>query len=140
MRSAVEEELDHLERTGVLEKVNHSEWAAPTVAVPNKDGRVRLCGDYKVTVNPVLSVDQYPLPRSTDLFATLTRGKYLSTLDLSHAKLSLTTIPRHTSRSIPIEVLSIYQITFWSGLGTSLVSEIYEYYPTRAGWCHMPFR
>jgi hypothetical protein len=32
-----------------------------------------------------LSVDQYPLPRPSDLSATLAGGKYFSTLDLSHA-------------------------------------------------------
>lgn len=85
MRPVVEEELDRLERVGVLERVNHSDWATPIVAVPKKDGHVRLCGDYKVSVNPVLSIDQYPLPRPTDLFATLAGGKYFSTLDLSHA-------------------------------------------------------
>ena len=53
--------------------------------VPKRDGEVRICGDYKVTVNPVLEVDQYPLPRPEDLFATLARGKYFSTMDLSHA-------------------------------------------------------
>ena len=47
MRAAVEEELDQLERTGVLEKVDHSDWAAPIVAVSKKDGHVRLCGDLK---------------------------------------------------------------------------------------------
>ena len=85
MKAAVEEELDRLERIGVLEKVDHSDWAAPIVAVPKNDGHVRLCGDYKVTVNPVLDVDQYPLPRPTDLFAILAGGQYFSTLDLSHA-------------------------------------------------------
>lgn len=79
MRAAVEEELDRLERAGVLNKVDHSEWATPVVVVPKKNGRVRLCGDYKVTLNPVIDVDQYPLPRSEDLFATL------SVLDLSDA-------------------------------------------------------
>ena len=46
LRAAVEQELDRLESDGVLEKVDFSEWAAPVVAVPKKDGRVRLCGDY----------------------------------------------------------------------------------------------
>ena len=85
LKPLVEQELDRLERTGVLEQVNHSDWAAPIVTVPKRDGQVRICGDYKVTVNPVLDIDQYPLPRPEDLFATLAGGKLFSTLDLSHA-------------------------------------------------------
>ena len=85
LKPLVEQELDGLEQAGVLERVNHSEWAVPIVTVPKRDGQVRICGDYKVTVNPVLDIDQYPLPRPEDLFATLAGGKYFSTLDLSHA-------------------------------------------------------
>ena len=36
-------------------------------------------------MNPALDVDQYPLPRPEDLFATLAGGKYFSMMDLSHA-------------------------------------------------------
>ena len=64
LREAVEKELDHLEQEGVIKKVDHSEWAAPIVVVPKGDGRIRICGDYKVTVNVVINVDQYPLPES----------------------------------------------------------------------------
>ena len=85
IREAVEAELDRLEQEGVLEKVSFSEWAAPIVAVPKKDGRIRICGDYKSTVNQAMEVDQYPLPRPEDLFATLAGGKHFSKLDLSHA-------------------------------------------------------
>ena len=63
LKSHVEEAHDQLEADCVLEKVTHSDWAAPTVTVPKRDGSIRLCGDYKVTVNPVLDVDKYPLPR-----------------------------------------------------------------------------
>ena len=45
IRGAVEETLERLENDGVLEKVSHSRWAAPIVAVPKKDGTIRLCGD-----------------------------------------------------------------------------------------------
>ena len=85
LKPLVEQELDRLEKAGVLERVTHSDWAAPIVTVPKRDGQVRICGDYKVTINPALDVDQYPLPRPEDLFATLAGGKYFSTLDLSHA-------------------------------------------------------
>ena len=89
LRSGLEDELDRLEQEGILEKVTHSEWATPVVAVPKPDGRVRLCGDYKVTVNPSLDVDQYPLPKAEDLFATLAGGKQFTKLDLTQAYLQL---------------------------------------------------
>ena len=85
LKGKVEEALGRLEADGVLEKVRHSDWAAPIVTVPKKDGSIRVCGDYKVTVNPALEVDKYPLPRPEDLFATLAGGKKFTTLDLSHA-------------------------------------------------------
>ena len=85
LKPFVEQELDRLQKSGVLEPINYSDWAAPIVTVPKRDRQVRICGDYKVTVNPFLDVDQYPLPRPEDLFATLAGGKYFTTLDLSHA-------------------------------------------------------
>lgn len=85
LRGAVEKELRRLEKEGILRKVERSDWAAPIVSVPKKDGRVRICGDYKVTVNQALSVDQYPLPKPDDLFATLANGKTFTKLDLSQA-------------------------------------------------------
>ena len=82
IKGAIEEELDRLE---VLEKVTHSEWAAPIVAVPKKDRKIRIFGEYKVTINHALAVDQYPLPKPDELFATLDGGKKFSKLDLSQA-------------------------------------------------------
>lgn len=57
MRSKVEAELDKLEKDGIISKVDFSDWASPIVPVLKKDGSVRICGDFKVTVNPVLQVD-----------------------------------------------------------------------------------
>nr|XP_029720499.1 uncharacterized protein LOC115262237 [Aedes albopictus] len=62
IRDAVEEEIKTLEKNGVLVKVNHSAWATPVVPVMKMNNRVRLCGDYKITVNPHLVVDEHPLP------------------------------------------------------------------------------
>ena len=85
IRGAIERDLERLENLGVIEKINYSDWAAPIVTVPKSDGSVRICGDYKVTINPVLQVDQYPVPKAEDLFATLAGGQKFSKLDLSHA-------------------------------------------------------
>lgn len=64
--------------------MTYSEWVTPIVAVPKKDRKIRICGDYKVTINQELEVDQYPLPK-LDLFATLAGGKKFTKLDISQA-------------------------------------------------------
>ena len=85
IKPAFDDELDKLEASGVIEKVFHSSWVAPIVTVPKKNGKFHICRDYKVTVNQVLDVDQYPLPTPEQLFATLAGGKKFTTLDLSQA-------------------------------------------------------
>ena len=66
IKEAIEQELDRMEKQGVIEQIDRSEWAAPIVAGPKKDRYFRICGDFKVTVNQCLAVDQYPLPRPND--------------------------------------------------------------------------
>ena len=85
LKGGIEQDLERLETLGVIEKVQYSDWAAPIVPVQKADGTVRLCGDYKVTVNPALKVDQYLVSKPEDLFAMLAGGKKFSKLDLSHA-------------------------------------------------------
>ncbi len=85
LKEDVEKELDRLTKDDIMTPVMHSEWASLIVVVPKTDGRVRICGDYKVSVKPVLDVDQYPLPNIEDIFATLSGGVYFSKLDLSNA-------------------------------------------------------
>ena len=64
-----------MEAQGTLEKVVHSKWATPIVVVPKSDGRYRICGNFEVTLNPILSVDLYPFPKPQDIFAILAGGK-----------------------------------------------------------------
>ncbi len=67
LREPIEKELDRLVEQGVLEKLEYSEWAAPIVPVVKPDGSIRICGDYKVTVNQYLEVEKHPLPKAEDL-------------------------------------------------------------------------
>ena len=89
LKDKIDKELDKLLNQGVIEKVNTSDWATPIVPVPKPNGDVRICGDYKVTVNPVLQVEQYPLPRIDDLFASLSGGQHFSKIDLKNAYLQI---------------------------------------------------
>ncbi|XP_056135399.1 uncharacterized protein K02A2.6-like, partial [Lampris incognitus] len=89
LRSKVEAELTRLTDLGVISPVEHSDWATPVVPVNKKDGTVRLCGDFKVTLNQALCVDKYPIPRIEDLFASLAGGQRFSKLDFSNAYLQM---------------------------------------------------
>eukprot|EP00731_Ephydatia_muelleri_P020944 Em0013g671a len=46
VREKVEKELERLEKLGVIEAIQFSEWAAPVVPVVKCDGSIRLCDDY----------------------------------------------------------------------------------------------
>ena len=94
LRPKVDAKMTRLEKNGILSKVEYSEWATPIVPVvkrvvpvvkPVVNGSVRVCRDFKVSVNPVLLAEQYPLPRIEDIFANLAGGKHFSKLDLRQA-------------------------------------------------------
>ena len=89
LRGKVMSALERLEKDGIIEPVQHSSWAAPIVPIVKRDGSIRLCGDYKVTVNQVAKRDTFPLPRIEDIFASLEGGKSFSKLDLAHAYLQI---------------------------------------------------
>ena len=72
-------------KQGVISPVKFSDWAAPIVPSVKKDGTIRVCGDYKVTVNQAEKVDRYPLPKIENLFAILGKGTKYTKLDLLHA-------------------------------------------------------
>ena len=76
--------------------------------VLKKDGSLCICGDFKLTINPALRVDQYPLPNTLELLASLAGGKRFTKLDLTSAyqqmhlveePLPLTTINMHKGLS-----------------------------------------
>lgn len=89
IKPKVEIELNRLVESGVLDPVNVSEWATPVVPVIKKDGSLRLCGDFKVTINPVLTAEKYPLPLIDDLFSGLAGGQKFSKIYLCQAYLQM---------------------------------------------------
>jgi len=90
MLPLVEKELEQMVQQEVLEPVQFADWAAPIVPILKPDKKsLRICGDFKMTVNQASKLDAYPIPKVEDLFAKLSRGKHFSKLDLSQAFLQL---------------------------------------------------
>ena len=58
---------------GILKKVEYTHWSTPVVPVPKRDGSFKICGYFKVTLNPVLEMDQHDIPKAGDSFANLAR-------------------------------------------------------------------
>ena len=71
--------------TGVLRKVEYSDWANPIVPVKKASGKFRICGDFSVSLNKHLKVPEHPMPRVSELLAKLNGGQKFSKLDLSQA-------------------------------------------------------
>ncbi|KAL5488914.1 hypothetical protein EMCRGX_G017932 [Ephydatia muelleri] len=70
LKASVEKEMEKLQRE-------------------NGDGSVRICGDFKVTVNKYAKVEEYPLSLVDNLFASLTGVKVFTKLELANAYLQL---------------------------------------------------
>lgn len=85
IKEKVKTEINRLTHIGILRPVNFSNYSTPIVPVLKNDGSIRICGDYKVTINPLLQVDQHPMPNTRDILATLNGCKYFTKLDLSQA-------------------------------------------------------
>lgn len=81
----VEEELNRLEKEGIITAVDYSEWAAPIVCVRKPNGGVRLCGDYSTGLNDAVESHNYPLPLPSELYEKFVGSSIYSHLDCSEA-------------------------------------------------------
>ena len=80
-----------MEYASIITKVSYTScsWAVPIITLPEKDGKLRICGDCKVTINS-FEIEKHTLPKPDDLFATLSGGKIFSKIDLSQAYQQMT--------------------------------------------------
>ena len=85
MKDKVEAALERLEKDGIIKPREFSKWASSIVAVTKKDSSVRICGDYKVSVNKAMVCDTHPILRRENSFAAMSGGVSFSKQDLSHA-------------------------------------------------------
>jgi hypothetical protein len=75
-------EVDRLCKEGVLKKVNRSEWAAPTFAIPKKDGSIHFISDFR-ELNARIKRTPFPIPKIQDLMLKLEGFQYATSLDLN---------------------------------------------------------
>ena len=69
----------------MIKKTDKSSWASPIVVVPKSDNTVRICGDYKATINQSVEDEPYVFPTTQELYTALVGWKVFGKLDLSQA-------------------------------------------------------
>ena len=60
---------------GVYKPVAYSAWAAPIVPLKIDSCGRRICGDYSLAANRATVYEDYQVPKTEDLLATLNGGK-----------------------------------------------------------------
>ncbi|XP_065217231.1 uncharacterized protein LOC135843320 [Planococcus citri] len=58
IKPLVEAEIEKLLAQGILSPAKHPTWGTPIVPVINSKGALRICGDYKVTINKYRKIEQ----------------------------------------------------------------------------------
>ncbi|XP_013918131.1 PREDICTED: uncharacterized protein K02A2.6-like [Thamnophis sirtalis] len=84
LRARVDAEIDKLISQGILEPVDHAPWETPIVPLKS-DGSLRVCADYKATLNKALQAHPYPVPIVQHVLQSLGQGKIFAKLDLAQA-------------------------------------------------------
>ena len=81
VRRIIKDEVTSMLSLGVIER-SESPYASPIVLVKKKDSSIRFCVDFR-KLNRVTIFDPEPMPNAEDLFALLSKARYLSKIDLS---------------------------------------------------------
>ena len=81
------QELERLEKMGVIPKVDDSDWVALMVYVKKKNKKIRVRENFSTVLNDCFKHHAYPLLSPEDTFSKLNGGKVFSKIDLSEAYL-----------------------------------------------------
>eukprot|EP00253_Pinus_taeda_P009033 PITA_09033 len=80
LREIVKEELQKLLNAGFIYPISDSEWVSPLVIIPKKNGKWRVCVDYRA-LNKATQKDHFPLPFIDQVLDNLDGKKFFSFLD-----------------------------------------------------------
>jgi hypothetical protein len=80
LRDIVKEELQKLLDVDFIYPISDSRWVSPLVIIPKKNGKWRICVDYR-ELNKATQKDHFPLPFIDQVLDTLAGKKFFSFLD-----------------------------------------------------------
>ena len=104
----VRKHLQELLAAGII-KESRSPYASPIVIARKKNGKIRMCIDYR-TLNLKTIPDQYTLPRIDDALASLTGSRWFSVLDLRSGYYQIAMSEEDKEKTAFICPLGFYQL------------------------------
>ncbi|KAJ1526466.1 hypothetical protein ONE63_009599 [Megalurothrips usitatus] len=111
LMNKMEEAIDKKVARGVWVPYQDYRWASAIVPVSKKDGSLRLCADYKGTVNPFLSPDTYRTPTVDEVLGKLAGGQIFGEIDLEDAYTQIP-VDEDTSRLLAVNTIKgLYRVT-----------------------------
>ena len=117
IRDKAETTLKNMISEGLLVPVDHSEWASPIVPVAKPDKSIiRVCGDYKSTLNPTLDTKTYPLLTVEECFASIAGGQLFTKIDLNEHTVETTDVDKTSVRNqLPVLSQATLNLPFGDG-------------------------
>jgi hypothetical protein len=80
LREILKEELQKFLNPGFIYPISDSEWVSLLIIVPKKNGKWRVCIDYRA-LNKATQKDHFPLPFIDQVLDSLSGNKFFSFLD-----------------------------------------------------------
>jgi len=100
-------------------------WASAIVPVNKKKGSLRLCADYKGTVNPFVSPDTYRTPTVDEVLNKLAGGCIYGEIDLEDAYTQIC-VDEETSRLLAVNTIKgLFRVTLLP-FGVKVASAIFQ--------------
>lgn len=106
----IDEVRAHIEQlaAGGIIRPSHSPWASNVVLVRKKDGKIRMCVDYRQLNNRTVR-DSYALPRIEEILDTLAGSKYFTVLDMKSGYHQVELLEEHKCRT----AFTVGPLGFW---------------------------
>jgi ribonuclease HI len=76
----VQQELQKMLEAGIIAQTRHSSWCSNLVVARKKNGKIRICIDFR-NLNRACTKDHYPLPKMETLLQRVTGSGMISMLD-----------------------------------------------------------
>nr|XP_056718397.1 uncharacterized protein K02A2.6-like [Euleptes europaea] len=111
LKPRIDAELDRLVAQGVLVPVPNAPWETPIVTPLKPNGDVRICADYKCTINTALRPHAYPMPVVSHLLASLAGGQVFAKLDLAQAYQQLPVDPESAEAQTIVTHRGAFRVT-----------------------------